>query len=108
MTQVDKKAQMRGSLKDNGLKLDQKIAAAARLSERDRKSGTPKATFCLYAEDEFRLSKLEMLQLKSGHRPNKSQLVRAGLAALDKLSAEEVLKILVEVPPHPLGRPRQP
>ena len=64
--------------------------------------------FSYSADDAARLQRLIKRAARIGALSNKSEVVRAGLRALDALSDEQLLKALQAVPRLKPGRPKQP
>lgn len=63
--------------------------------------------FSYSADDAARLDRLIIRAARIGALSNKSEVVRAGLRALDALSDEHLLKALQAVPRLKPGRPKQ-
>ncbi len=67
---------------------------------------TVKDTFSFPVSDHALIGDLMALLLKNGVKANKSEIIRAGLHALNGLSQEELMDSLKGIDRIPVGRPK--
>jgi hypothetical protein len=67
---------------------------------------TVKDTFSFPVADHAMIGDLMALLLKNGVKANKSEIIRAGLHALNGLSQEELMDSLEGIDRIPVGRPK--
>jgi len=65
-------------------------------------------SFTMPADEYHQIAQLQDRCLKAGIRSNKSELIRAGLSALQAMADEDFMQIVHRLPKVKTGRPAQP
>jgi hypothetical protein len=76
-----------------------------------KESGTPRVdkvirdSFTMPAADYESITRIKQRAMKSGVGTNKSEILRAGLAVLDRMTDKDLLKVFEKLPKVKPGRP---
>ncbi len=94
-------AKRKADLAEEGVKIDREPHV-----KKPKVVKTIKDTFSLPVTDHAMIGDLMALLLKNGVKANKSEIIRAGLHALNGLSQEELMDSLEGIDRIPVGRPK--
>lgn len=83
-----------------------KLAKKAK-KEKQGKSKVVRDSFTMPQADYDKITELKQLCQKAGLHVKKSELLRAGLHALDKLSFTQLERVIVQLAPIKTGRPKK-
>lgn len=98
-----------------GIAATKPVAVAAKKSKRSKKDGDKagikvkvvRDSFTMPQSDYAKIADLKQVCLKAGLHVKKSELLRAGLHALEKLSATQLKQAITRIEQIKTGRPRK-